>query len=171
MADTYFWRSVVFPIAHRIVSLNASRELPPSVGIEFDVHAFKDELIVVHDAFVGGLNLDEFLCLNKERFLAINVKEEGIEERIIEKANSYNIERFFLFDVSFPQCFRLGKDFHEHICIRMSQLEKPALEECKKISSYLWIDTFDGTFWMKDEEIELTKALIYSSSLNSHEYS
>lgn len=153
---------MIIPIAHRINSLEDSKYLPKTIGIEFDVHSYGQDLIVSHDAFTKGDNLKKFLEFNKDRVCAINIKEEGIEEEVIKLSLNAGLERFFLFDVSFPQIFRLGSKYHNHFCLRVSEFEKPMLKELRNFSSFLWVDSFKGKFWMSDEEIIYIKKLKYN---------
>jgi len=153
---------MITPVAHRINSLEASLDLPKEVGIEFDVHAYKNELVVAHDAFRDGVKLSSLLEISKDRLCAINVKEEGIEEKIIELSYAIGVKSFFLFDVNFPQIYRFGEKYSQHFCLRLSQLEKPSLSECRSLAKFLWIDTFNGEFWMNDEDIKYLKSLGYN---------
>ena len=87
---------MVFPIAHRINTIEDSNSIPESIGIEFDVHAYGSDLVVAHDPYCNGIKLVKFLKHNKERFCAINIKEEGIEEEVINLALDIGLKRFFL---------------------------------------------------------------------------
>ena len=148
-------------IAHRINNLNDLKILPQDWGIELDVHAYENNLVVVHDAFCNGIKLEEFLEYADGRFLAVNIKEEGIEKKTIEILKNMNFSEFFLFDISFPQIYRLGSQYSNNLAIRISQLEKINFEECRKYAQYVWIDTFDGKFWMEDKLIIKLKELYY----------
>tara|TARA_Y100001978_G_C23607595_1_gene391918 strand:+ start:394 stop:999 length:606 start_codon:yes stop_codon:yes gene_type:complete len=153
---------MILPIAHRINSLEDARSLPKTVGVEFDVHAYGKDLIVAHDPFSQGIKLNKFLEFNKNRLCAINIKEEGIEREVIQLSQSLGVKDFFLFDVNFPQVFRLGNLYKKHLCIRLSEFEKPKLSELKNYCSYLWIDTFKGEFWMSEKELIHAKSLEYN---------
>ena len=150
------------PIAHRICTIEEIKSLPHSVGLEFDIHAYKDELKVCHDPFVDGFKLSDFLneCHNRGT-LAINIKEEGIEIDVINAAKSAKINNFFLFDVPFPQITRLGEQNKEYMCLRYSDIEKLDLDICSKFAKFLWIDTFSGNLWMEKLEYTRLKELGY----------
>ena len=153
---------MVRPIAHRINTIEDSDSIPKSVGIEFDVHAYGNELIVAHDPFIKGVKLKKFLEHNKNRLCAINIKEDGIEKEVLELSIALGLERFFLFDVNFPQIYKLGNQHRKHLCLRLSEFEKPLLERLSDFTSYLWIDTFNGKFWMTKKEIINMKDLKYN---------
>ena len=131
------------------------------MGVEFDLHSYKDNLVVVHDAFNNGIRLDEFLEFANGRFLAVNIKEEGIENKVLYTLKKMNYKNFFLFDVCFPQVIRLARENSNNLAFRLSQLEKLDFEACRKYASYLWIDTFDGTFWLDEELLIYLKKLSY----------
>jgi len=98
---------MITPIAHRINTIDAANSIPKPIGIEFDVRAYGTDLVVSHDPYIKGIRLKHFLEKNKHRFCAINIKEEGIEQDVIEMSMALGIKNFFLFDVNFPQLFRL----------------------------------------------------------------
>ena len=125
---------MILKIAHRILTLEDYYKLPKEVGLEFDLHAYGDQLVVSHDAFCNGIEFNEYISKIKDRFLAINIKEEGIEERVFEILSKAGSKKFFLFDVSVPQIFRLGKLYSKHFAFRLSQLEQINFKYC--IPSY-----------------------------------
>ncbi len=153
---------MIRPIAHRINNLELSDALPCSVGIEFDVHAYGKELIVAHDPHIHGVNFKKFIGLNKNRFCAINIKEEGIEKEVIDLSIDLGLENFFIFDVNFPQILKLGSIYKNYLCLRVSEFEKPKLSELRDFCSNLWIDTFSGQFWMSEDELNYVKDLKYN---------
>ena len=153
---------MVIPIAHRINTIEDSNSIPRNIGIEFDVHAYGSELVVSHDPFCNGVKLKNFLKHNKDRFCAINIKEEGIEKDVINLSLSLGLNSFFLFDVNLPQIYKLGDNYRNFLCLRISEYEKPNLEELKSFSKYLWVDSFKGKFWMNQEEIMYFKQLDYN---------
>jgi len=150
---------MVFKIAHRILNLESLDKVPLSWGVEFDVHAFGDRLVVAHEPFIDGILFSDFISQTKGRFLAVNIKEEGIEGTVISELKNKNISNFFLFDVTTPQVFRLGKTYSKVLAIRYSQLEKIDLSESRKFAKYLWLDTFNGEFWLNKSLIREIKNL------------
>ena len=55
------------------------------------------------------------------------------------------------------------------MCIRISEFEKPVLQELRDYSSYLWIDTFNGEFWISEQELIEIKKLNYTMCFVSPE--
>ncbi|WP_269622880.1 hypothetical protein [Prochlorococcus marinus] len=142
------------PIAHRILSIEDSEKIPKDIGLEFDVHAYNQKLVIAHDSFHNGDDFEDYLWSNRNRVLAINVKEEGIEDEIIRIANKVSLDKYFMFDLSFPVAYKMGQNYRSNICLRVSQYEMLNYKKCSDISSYLWVDTFDGSFWMTESDIE-----------------
>ena len=153
---------MITPIAHRINSIEAANSIPSSIGIEFDVRAYGSDLIVSHDPFIKGVKLKTFLEKNTDRLCAINIKEEGIERDVIEISKNLGVKNFFLFDVNFPQVFKLANEYKKHLCLRISEFEKPLLSEVTELCTYLWIDTFGGNFWINKEQIKYLKNLQFN---------
>ena len=46
------------------------------------------------------------------------------------------------------------------IALKVKSL-KPKLKELREFCSNLWIDTFNGEFWMSEEELSYIKSLKY----------
>ena len=147
---------MILKIAHRISNIEDYYKLPQKVGLEFDLHAYGNQIVVSHDAFCNGIKFCDFISIVKDRFLAINIKEEGIEERVFDILSKEMCTNFFLFDVSVPQIFRLGKRYSKHFAFRLSQIEQINYKFCREYADFIWIDTFDGSFWLnKDLILEL----------------
>lgn len=152
----------LLPILHRVHNPAELSTLSSSVGIEFDVHAYGDRLVVTHDAFSDGIDLEDFLRLCKTiPILAINVKEEGIEERVIRITQACYGDSFFLFDVPFPQIFRMGNKYGLHLCLRVSDIETLDLNVCRGFATFIWLDTFCGNLWLNQDEYMKIKELGY----------
>ena len=97
--------------------------------------------------------MKKFIGFNKNRFCAINIKEEGIEKEVIDLSISLGLKNFFIFDINFPQILKLGSIYNNYLCLRLSEFEKPKLKELREFCSNLWIDTFKGGFWMSIKEL------------------
>ena len=149
-------------IAHRVLSSEYIKKIPEGVGIEFDVHAFNKEIVVAHEPFTTGISLPDFLKMAGNRFLAVNIKEEGIEEETIKIIKNISSSEFFLFDVNPPQIFRIGEKYSNNLAFRISQLESIDFKKCRQYASYLWIDTFDGSFWPTNKLLLEIKELKYN---------
>ena len=134
-------------IIHKVNDTRYLSEINPNYGVEFDVRSNNGDLILSHDP-VGAndeLNfLDDFIKLCEGRLLIANIKEAGIEERVINLLQSYS-EKFFLLDCEMPFLIKNQKKFGKHLSIRYSKLE--SIETVKNFSQYVkwvWIDTYEN---------------------------
>ena len=71
-------------ILHRINKRKTLRSAPKEFGIEVDIRSYGDRLIIHHDPFVEGESFDEWMKDFCHGTLILNVKEEGLEARLIE---------------------------------------------------------------------------------------
>ena len=93
----------MYHIAHRINSIKELRSLDEKYGIEIDIRDKNKNLIVVHDPFKDGINLNKFLKYYKHKIIIANIKSERIEDRVIKEFNKFKIKNYFFLDSSFPK--------------------------------------------------------------------
>ena len=60
------------------------------------------KIIIHHDPFKEGENFYKWIKYFKHKFLILNVKEEGLEKKLIDCMNKNNITSYFFLDQSFP---------------------------------------------------------------------
>ena len=83
-------------VLHRVNSLNKLENLKKEFGVEVDIHAYGDRLVVHHNAFSDGVDLHDWLNIcGSNRFVVFNIKEEGIELRVRDMAVEAGIKFFF----------------------------------------------------------------------------
>jgi len=147
-------------VIHRINSLEELKKIDPAYGVEVDIHAYGDKLIVHHDAFQDGPDLSDWLSLCGDRLVIFNIKEEGIESQVRKMALKFGVTNFMFLDLSFPALIKMTKIGESRIAIRVSEYEsvKNALLLESKID-WVWLDCFNG-FPLSKEEF---KVLISSS--------
>ena len=135
----------MYHIAHRINSIKELRSLDEKYGIEIDIRDKNKNLIVVHDPFKDGINLNKFLKYYKHKIIIANIKSERIEDRVIKEFNKFKIKNYFFLDSSFPKIIELTKKKFTKIAIRVSYYE--SIETAKKMKNkieWVWYDTFKG---------------------------
>src|SRR3989344_2114063 len=76
-------------VKHRVNTVEDLKKTPRELGIEIDIRESGGKLVLNHDAFEGGTNFEEFLPHYGHAFMIIDVKEEGIEGKIIELMKKY----------------------------------------------------------------------------------
>jgi hypothetical protein len=130
-------------ILHRINKINELKKIDTKYGVEVDVRSFKDKLICSHDPFLKGDSFDDWIKEFNHKFLIINIKEEGIEKKLIEIMKFYKIKNFFLLDVTFPFIFKLSKKDFKNLAYRISDLENFNENIFTKLKiNWVWLDTF-----------------------------
>jgi hypothetical protein len=130
-------------IAHRINTVDELRLIPPEFGVEIDVRAYRDRLVLTHDPYEDGDELEEYLAALEDRFVVFNIKESGIEDDVRKLADRYDVSDYFLLDVEFPYIYAAtrGSSFSK-IAIRFSEAEpiETALDN-QEFADWVWVDT------------------------------
>jgi hypothetical protein len=131
-------------ILHRINNINELKKIPSRYGVEIDIRAYKDKLILNHEPLLKGDYFDDYLDNFKHNFIIVNIKEAGIEDEVILKLNRKKIKNFFLLDVEFPYIYKAIKKDFKKIAIRFSEYESiETLNNFKNKLDWVWIDTFN----------------------------
>lgn len=130
-------------IAHRKNTLASLRETPSKYGIEVDIRTFGDELVVHHDPFVRGDSFEAWLNAYHHGTLILNVKEEGLEARLIDLMKQRGITDYFFLDQSFPFLVRWSRLGERRCAVRVSEFEsvETALQLSGKVD-WVWVDCF-----------------------------
>jgi hypothetical protein len=138
-------------IAHRRNSRSELAGTPADLGVEIDVRTRGSDFILHHDPFSDGELLEHWLDHFRHGMLILNVKEEGLEERLVELMAARGIDRFFLLDQSFPFLVRTAARGERRCAVRVSEFEsiETALSLAGRID-WVWVDCFtrfplDGT--------------------------
>ena len=129
-------------IIHRINSIKKLKKIPNNFGIEIDLRTYKSKIILNHEPFKDGDTLENFLRYYNHGTLVLNIKDNGIEDKVIKQVMKAKIKSFFLLDVEFPYIFKSIKNKQKNIAIRFS--EKEPIESAKLFQNnfkWLWIDT------------------------------
>lgn len=130
-------------IAHRRNSVADLTATPVRYGVEVDIRSSGNELIINHDPFIAGESFEEWLDAYKHGTLILNVKEEGLEDRLINLMDRAAIENYFFLDQSFPYLFKYSKMGVHRCAVRVSEFESinTALTLAGKVD-WVWVDCF-----------------------------
>jgi hypothetical protein len=130
-------------IKHRINSIAELVSTPTDLGIEIDIRSYGNDFILNHDPFVPGENLIQWIQEFHHKTLILNVKEEGLEERLLEIMDTYKINDFFFLDQSFPFLMSTSGKGEKRCAVRVSEFESidTALALAGRIE-WAWIDYF-----------------------------
>lgn len=107
-------------IAHRRNTLEELNTTPVEYGIEVDIRSRGENLIIHHDALVPGGDFLEWIAAYRHGTLILNVKEEGLEARLLSVMDSHGITDFFFLDQSFPFLVKWAKAGEQRCAVRVS---------------------------------------------------
>lgn len=126
---------------------NTRRELdtvPPEHGVEIDLRSQGSRLIVAHDPFADGEDLDAWLDGYRNRLLILNTKEEGLESELLDRMSSRGIADFFFLDQSFPFLVRTTRAGERRCAVRYSDREPVELAlGFAGQADWVWVDHFE----------------------------
>ncbi len=130
-------------ILHRINSVDLLIKSPTSFGVEIDIRSNNNDLILHHDPFQDGELFDEWLKFFNHGTLILNVKEEGLEERVLKKMDDNKIIDFFFLDQSFPFLRKTAMNGESRCALRVSEYESidTVLSLSGKVD-WVWVDCF-----------------------------
>jgi len=140
-------------IDHRRNTLPQLQATPHQYGIEVDLRNHGQDIIVTHDPFVTeGVTFEVWLDQYKHHFLIANVKEEGMEERLLQLFKQRNIQDFFILDESFPFIRKWALQGLPNFALRVSEFEdyRTALHLADYLKTqgkrvdWIWVDSFTG---------------------------
>lgn len=130
-------------IRHRINTIAELQGLSPIYGAEVDIRSKGERLIIHHDPFSGGEDFRDWIAAYRHGTLILNVKEEGLESRLIELMRLHGIEDYFFLDQSFPFLIKWAKLGERRCAVRVSEYEsiETALTLAGKVD-WVWVDCF-----------------------------
>ena len=156
-------------ILHRVNTLDELIKVNKLYGVEVDVHAYGEKLIVHHNAFENGPALSDWLSLCGDRLVIFNIKEEGIEGQVREMVLESGVTNFMLLDLSFPALMKMTNMGESRVAIRISEYE--SVENALLLESkidWVWLDCFKG-FPLSAEEFQILRSSSYKICLVSPE--
>ena len=140
---------------HRVNSKSALEMVEVTLGVEIDLRTKSDALILAHDAFAQGELFEDWLSAWRGQPLILNVKEDALEEKILEILNQHGVTEFFFLDQSYPSIRRVISMGITKVATRVSDYEDLATA-LKSGSDWVWLDSFSGSW---EYLMETTKAI------------
>ncbi len=130
-------------IRHRRNLRRELQETPRDLGVEVDIRSYGKDLVIHHDPFVLGERFEDWIVAYRHRCLVLNVKEEGLEERLLDIMEKREIENFFFLDQSFPFLLRTARGGERRCAVRVSEYEsyETALGLAGMLD-WVWVDCF-----------------------------
>lgn len=146
-------------IAHRRNTLAELLATPVEYGVEVDIRSFGERLVIHHDAFVEGEDFNHWLDHYQHGTLILNVKEEGLEQRLLDLMKRKGIQDFFFLDQSFPFMVKTARQGERRCAVRVSEYEciDTALTLAGLID-WIWVDCFSRFPLSGDEAQRLREA-------------
>lgn len=130
-------------IRHRRNKISELIETPTNCGVEVDIRSQGDRLIIHHDPYVDGEDFAEWLSHYRHGTLILNVKEEGLEERLLALMARHGIADFFFLDQSFPFLIKTARKGEKRCAVRVSEYE--SIETALTLAGmveWVWVDCF-----------------------------
>jgi hypothetical protein len=133
----------MFKIAHRINTIAQLQNTPVEYGVELDLRPDGNKIIIHHDPFAQGEDFEDWLKFYKHKFIILNTKAEGMDERVIALMEKYQISNYFFLDLSLPFLIKYMKKGVSKIAVRFSEFEP--MEFVMKFAGkveWVWVDCF-----------------------------
>lgn len=130
-------------ICHRRNTVSELLATDSKYGIEVDIRSEGDRLIIHHDPCVAGESFEKWIDAYRHGTLILNVKEEGLEARLIALMQSKGITDYFFLDQSFPFMVKWSNAGEHRCAVRVSEFEsiETALTLAGKVD-WVWVDCF-----------------------------
>lgn len=145
-------------------------------GTETDVRDFNGKLVISHDIpRKEEISLEEFfqifISYDITLPLALNIKSDGLQEPLMNLIKKYNIQNYFVFDMSVPDALGYLKK-EMNVYTRQSEYEQ--VPSFYSASKGIWLDEFLSNWITKDKiqnHIDNNKSIcIVSPELHQRSY-
>lgn len=131
-------------IAHRINTIKELKELDSRYGVELDLRDnLNGRIYISHNPFEEGEDFEEYLKAFNHGTMILNIKSERIELKVLELLKTYDINKYFFLDSSFPMIKLLSDMGEYNIALRYSELE--GLDTIRNMAGkakWVWVDCF-----------------------------
>ncbi|HBZ15801.1 MAG TPA: hypothetical protein DEO73_08585 [Pantoea sp.] len=138
-----YWQDV----AEKNMDVAFERSFSLGFGTETDIRDYMGQLVISHDIPNGeALSFKEMLRIyaeyNKHNNmpLALNIKSDGLQEKLMCTLQEFNIENYFVFDMSIPDTLGYLKNACKTF-VRYSEFED--LNELYNFAHGVWLDGFN----------------------------
>jgi hypothetical protein len=146
-------------ISHRRNQIAELEATPERYGIEVDIRSFGDSLIIHHDAYVQGVDFEAWLRAFRHGTLILNVKEEGLEARLLRLMKERGIEDFFFLDQSFPFLMKTARAGEKRCAVRVSEFESiDTALALRGMVEWVWVDCFNPGLWLSGADARRLQA-------------
>ena len=88
-------------IKHRVNSSLELKKISKTYGVEIDLRSHKNDIYLHHDPFKKGELFSSWIKNFNHKLIVLNVKEEGLESKILKILRDNKITNFFFHDQTF----------------------------------------------------------------------
>jgi hypothetical protein len=129
-------------IKHRINTISELKKIPKKFGVEVDLRSNKKDIYLHHNPFSKGVLFNKWVKYYDHKLIVLNVKEEGLEKKIVTILKKNKIKDYFFHDQTFSSLLKNKKI--TKVSIRISEYEE--LKKKKYLFKYIkwvWVDHFN----------------------------
>lgn len=156
-------------IKHRVNGIKELKKIPKNYGVEIDLRSYKNKLILNHEPFEDGVIFENWLEDFDHKYLILNVKEEGLEDRCVYLMEKHQISNYFFLDQSMPMLIKTSSRGNDKTAIRYSLYESlETVLNFKGSVEWIWIDYYEN-YPLNEEIINLLKKNNFKTCLVSPE--
>ena len=128
-------------IKHRVNTIGQLKKTPKKYGVEIDLRSGGKLIYLQHDPFKKGEKFEKWIKFFNHRLVVLNVKEEGLENKIIRTLKKNKVKDFFFHDQTFSSLLKYKKKTKSSV--RHSEFEEiKGKKYIFKHIKWLWIDHF-----------------------------
>ncbi len=128
-------------VKHRVNTSKELKKVSFKLGVEVDLRSDKNQIYLHHDPFKKGETFSKWINHFKHKLIVLNVKEEGLEKKILQILKRNRVKNFFFHDQTFSSLLKnMG---HTKVSIRYSEYE--GLKKINRLFNFikwLWVDNF-----------------------------
>ena len=129
-------------IKHRVNTIQELDEVPENFGVEIDLRIYMGDLILAHNPFENGDKFESWLEHFHHQTIILNVKEDGLENAIVELLHEKGVTDYFFLDQPFPTV-RKSALAGIKTSVRLSEYENPP-NLCGLPVNWVWLDSYSG---------------------------
>ncbi|HOI10178.1 MAG TPA: hypothetical protein PK313_06850 [Myxococcota bacterium] len=137
-------------IRHRVNAIDDLAALAPGIGAEIDLRSRGDRIVLNHDPFLDGDDLEAWLDRwadgTPRGTLVLNPKEDGLEDRVRAALGARGVDDWFFLDLPVPTMVRLAcREGEPRVAVRASEWEPiEAARAFAGRAAWAWLDSFTG---------------------------
>ena len=148
-------------VKHRVNKLEELKQLDKKYGVEIDLRSKNKSIYLHHDPYIKGELFSRWIKNYNHKLLVLNVKEEGLEHKILKILNKNKIKNYFFHDQTFSTV--LKNMSYTKVSVRYSEYEglKNINILFNKIK-WLWVDNFTKIsldkkfyFFLKKQKVKI----------------